>query len=92
MHKDTDITVIKGVMGLYDSVDGIAELGSTADAKSADDTCVAPRQAENLSSRYPTKALRYWWLCRSLRPRLMPFHTATWILYPWGDSSVSTRR
>jgi len=36
MHKDTDITVIKGVMGLYDSVDGIAELGSTADAKSAD--------------------------------------------------------
>jgi hypothetical protein len=35
-------------MGLYDSVDGVAELGSTADAKRAGDACVAPRLAEKL--------------------------------------------
>jgi len=35
--KDTNIAVIKGVMGLYDSVDGVTELGSTAEAKRAGD-------------------------------------------------------
>jgi hypothetical protein len=36
--KDTNIAVIKGVMGLYNSVDGVTELGSTADAKRAGET------------------------------------------------------
>jgi cobyrinic acid a,c-diamide synthase len=35
-------------MGFYDSVDGVTELGSTADAKRAGDTCVAPRLGEKL--------------------------------------------
>jgi len=35
-------------MGLYDSVDGVTELGSTADDKRTGDTCVAPRLAEKL--------------------------------------------
>ena len=46
--KVTNIAVIKGVMGLYDSVDGVTELSSTADAKRTGDTCVAPRLAEKL--------------------------------------------
>jgi len=42
--KDLDIAVIKGVMGLYDSVNGVTELSSTADAESAGDTCAQRRK------------------------------------------------
>jgi cobyrinic acid a,c-diamide synthase len=35
-------------LGLYDSVDGVTELGSTADAKRTGDTRVAPRLAKKL--------------------------------------------